>query len=119
MSPIPCAHCGTNFMRRDLDPEAAKICNNCTVREQTRISNQGKKDMSKVQLLIEVDRPTQIEIEEICLNEGVSLSEYVLKLHLQSKAESYPDARAFFDKQDEETKEPEKQAQKKSKGSRK
>jgi hypothetical protein len=119
MSPIPCAHCGTNFMRRDLDPEAAKICNNCSIREQTRISNQGKKDMSKVQLLIEVDRPTQIEIEEICLNEGVSLSEYVLNLHLKSKSATDPEARAFFDKRDEEIKEPEKQLQKKSKGIKK
>lgn len=119
MSPIPCAHCGTNFMRRDLDPEAAKICNNCSIREQTRISNQGKKDMSKVQLLIEVDRPTQIEIEEICLNEGVSLSEYVLNLHLKSKSATYQEAKAFFDKRDGETKEPEKQLQKKSKGIKK
>ena len=117
MSPIPCAHCGTNFMRRDLDPEAAKICNNCSIRDQARISNQGKKDMSKVQLLIEVDRPTQIEIEEICLNEGVSLSEYVLNLHLKSKSATYPDAKAIFDKRDDETKEPEKQ--KKGKGNKK
>ena len=84
MQPIPCAHCGTNFMRKTVNPEDEKLCNNCSHKEsQRKIPKEGK-SMS-VQLLVEVDRQTQIEIEEICLNEGLTLGQYVVNLHKKSQ----------------------------------
>jgi|SRR5277367_1785365 len=79
-APIPCAHCGNNFMRRDLDPDAPKLCNNCILKDQIRHPKQEIK-LEKVKLLIEVDRKTQIEIEELCTNEGFSISNYFIRLH--------------------------------------
>lgn len=82
--PVPCAHCGTNFMRRDLNPDAPKLCNNCEYnnrqREQNRINNKEKSN-SQIQLLITCDRSTQIEVEEICMNQGLSISEYFIRMH--------------------------------------
>ena len=77
--PIPCAHCGTNFMRHDLSYEAPKLCNNCSHRESQK--NKEVKNMCDITILIECDRQTQIEIEEICVNEGISFSKYFLDLH--------------------------------------
>lgn len=86
--PIPCAHCGTNFMRHNLDPEAPKICNNCVIRERDRektLKKPGVKDMSKIQIMIEFDPKTQVEVEELCMNRGISYSQYFLQLHEDSK----------------------------------
>jgi hypothetical protein len=83
-APIPCAHCGTNFMRRDLNPDAPKLCNNCEYnnkqKEQNRINNK-EKNASEIQFLFTCDRKTQIEIEEYCMNEGISISQYFIRLH--------------------------------------
>lgn len=81
MSPIPCAHCGHNFMRHSIDPETPKLCNNC--------KKPGKKDMNSVTIMIVCDRQTQIDIEEICINEGIDFSEYFLRLH-KNKIETIP-----------------------------
>lgn len=80
MSPIPCAHCGHNFMRPTVDPEAPKLCNNCLLRENLRKPKE-KQMKDTVGILIECPRPTQIDIEEFCLNQGVNFSQYFLKLH--------------------------------------
>lgn len=37
--------------------------------------------MSGVQLLINVDQKEQIEIEELCINAGVTISDYFINLH--------------------------------------
>jgi hypothetical protein len=79
-APIPCAHCGTNFMRHSIDPEAPKLCNNCIVREKQRPKLKGE-DMSKAKILIEVDKQTQVDVEEYCMNAGISLSAYFNNLH--------------------------------------
>ena len=73
MTPIPCSHCGMNFMRRDLNPDAPKLCNNCLKPKENNVST--------VKILLECDRQTQIDIEEICINEGINFSEYFLELH--------------------------------------
>ena len=80
MPPIPCAHCGNNFMRQTLDPEAPKLCNNCTVREEKR--NPTKVNtMDTVDILITCPKQVQINIEEYCINEGIDFSKYFLGLH--------------------------------------
>ena len=69
--PIPCAHCGVNFMRHNLSPDYPKICNSCMLKEKQHKKG-NVENMNMVKLLVEVDRQTQVEIEEICINEGIS-----------------------------------------------
>lgn len=85
MHPIPCNHCGNNFMRPTLDPEAPRLCNNCTIREEKRNPKKAE-TMSTVDILIKCSREEQIEIEEICINQGIDFSRYFLELHHGSQA---------------------------------
>lgn len=91
MSPIPCAHCGANFMRPTPDPEAPKLCNNCLVREEKR--NPTKKESMEQTIDIKITCPIAIhnEIEEYCINNGINLSKYFLSLHetFKNKTEAY------------------------------
>ena len=80
MHPIPCSHCGNNFMRQTTDPEAPKLCNNCVVREHIRNPTKDK-FMEVVDILITCTRKEQIEIEEICINEGIGFTQYFLQMH--------------------------------------
>ena len=90
MPPIPCAHCGNNFMKHTNDPEL-KLCNNCTVRENLRSPKGTKMDSSNiVEILIRFPKQTQIEVEEICINEGISFSEYFLNLHNANTYQAHP-----------------------------
>lgn len=73
MPPIPCSKCGINFMRQDLNPETPNICNNCFKPE--------KKPIDEISILITCDVATQRAVEEICVCEGISFSEYFLALH--------------------------------------
>lgn len=85
MPPIPCSHCGGNFMRTTTDPESPKLCNNCLVREEKR--NPRKEEvMDTVDILIRCPREDQIEIEELCINQGIDFSRYFLELHYGSQA---------------------------------
>lgn len=81
MHPIPCSHCGGNFMRPTLDPEAPKLCNNCLLREEKR--NPTKKENMEQTIDIKITCPIKIhnEIEEFCINNGITLSNYFLDLH--------------------------------------
>lgn len=94
MPPIPCMHCGNNFMRHTNDPEAAKLCNNCSVRENIR-NPKGKEKMEMITIQIECPRQIQIEIEEICINKGVNFSEYFLDLHEQCTREIHSVEKLF------------------------
>lgn len=80
--PVPCAHCGTNFMRRNLDPDAARICHTCELKspQKPKIYHRGA-DVDKPKMLIEIDLKTQAEIEELCLKEGISFSKYFMEAH--------------------------------------
>ena len=80
MNPIPCCHCGRNFMRPTTDPEAPKLCNSCAVREEQRKPKEIKK-MDEVGILIQCPKALQIEIEEICINQGIDFTRYFLQLH--------------------------------------
>jgi hypothetical protein len=80
MQPIPCAHCGVNFMRHNLDVENEKLCNNCLVREEIR-NPKKEKIMETVGILIQCPKQTQIDIEELCINQGIDFSKYFLNLH--------------------------------------
>jgi hypothetical protein len=79
MPPIPCAHCGTLFMRKDNKESSPKICNSCINKE--RHKNQNKEDINMMKILIECTPVQHAKIEEICLNEGKNFSEYFLSLH--------------------------------------
>jgi hypothetical protein len=75
-------------MRHNIDPEAPKLCNNCSLKEE-RKKNQMEKDNSKsgkAKMLIECDHKMQIEIEEYCINHGVSISNYFVGLHRAHQA---------------------------------
>lgn len=85
MHPIPCSHCGNNFMRPTNDPEAPRLCNNCALRESVRIpskKNEGEKE--EVTILIHFPRQIQNEIEEHCIAHGLSFSEYFLRLYFDN-----------------------------------
>ena len=84
MHPVPCSHCGNNFMRPTIDPEAPKLCNNCSVREEKR--NPKKVDkMTKIGILIQCPQDVHVEIEELCINRGIDLTKYFLDLHHASQ----------------------------------
>lgn len=80
MHPIPCAHCGFNFMRQNLDPDSPKLCNNCILREKKRTIKK-EEIMTTIDILITCPRQDQIEIEEYCINEGIDFTKYFLSLH--------------------------------------
>lgn len=87
LPPIPCMHCGVNFMRTTTNPEAPRLCNNCLLKENIR--NPRKEDNMEettVQILITCPRQDQIDIEEICINQGIDFSRYFLELHYGSQA---------------------------------
>lgn len=81
MHPVPCSHCGYNFMRSSTDPEAPKLCNSCLLRETTR--NPKKKAIMEKNIDIKITCPLSVhnEIEEYCLNNGIDLNKYFLSLH--------------------------------------
>lgn len=85
MPPIPCAHCGVNFMRTTTDAEAPKLCNNCLLREQQKPRKEAPME-NIVDILIKCPRQDQIEIEEICINQGIDFTRYFLELHYGSQA---------------------------------
>jgi hypothetical protein len=60
-------------MKQDQNPETPNVCNNCVKPE--------KKPVDEISILIKCDTATQKMIEEICINEGISFSEYFLGLH--------------------------------------
>ena len=85
MQPVPCAHCGNNFMRQTLDPEAPRLCNSCKLREDKR-NPQKEDNMTTIDIVITVPREDHIAIEEHCINQGMDLSRYFLELHHGMKA---------------------------------
>lgn len=90
MPPIPCAHCGFNFMRVDLNPDKQPLCNNCFVKEELRNPKQ-EKPMKTIEIKIQIPLEEHKEIEEICINEGLSFSSYFLSLyHSMQDMADYP-----------------------------
>lgn len=85
MQPTPCNHCGYNFMRRDVAPDAPRLCNGCEVRENQR--NPKGKTMETIGILIQCPQDEHIVIEELCINQGIDLTKYFLKLHHDSQKE--------------------------------
>jgi hypothetical protein len=81
MYPIPCAHCGVNFMRQTIDPESPRLCNNCSLREEKR--NPINRELMQKTIDIKITCPISIHnnIEEYCMNKGINLSKYFIDLH--------------------------------------
>lgn len=84
MQPIPCAHCGFNFMRQNTDPEAPKLCNTCTIREEIR-SPKKKDTMKTIDIVIKCPVDIQADVEELCINQGIDFSSYFITLHKKFK----------------------------------
>lgn len=81
-SPVNCSHCGFLFMRRDLSLDAPRVCNCCENKEKMRNKTKGESDMEpKNKIQIECDQATHAKLEEVCINLGMSFSEYFLDLH--------------------------------------
>jgi len=72
-------------MRRDLAPDAPRLCNGCEVRENQR-NPKGKK-MDTIGILIQCPKDEHILIEEYCINHGIDLTKYFLGLHYNEKAQ--------------------------------
>ncbi len=85
MHPVPCAHCGNNFMRRSLDPETPRLCNNCLVREEKRNPKKEKDMHPVVKILIECPIESHKSIEEECINRGINMTDYFMGLHYEMK----------------------------------
>jgi len=79
MPPILCAHCANIFMKSTTENEANNLCNNCFLREELR--NKKPEEITTIGILIQLPRELQIEIEEICINQGVDFSKYFINLH--------------------------------------
>jgi hypothetical protein len=68
-------------MKQDLNPATPNVCNNCVKPE--------KEPIDEITILIKCTSAIQKVIEEICINEGVSFSEYFLRLHEGRGAPSF------------------------------
>ena len=84
---MPCPHCGVNFMRRNTDCTQCEVCNNCTVREQIRNPKKAP-PMETVDILIKVSSKDYKQIEECCINKGLSFTQYFMDYHLPAKKDS-------------------------------
>jgi hypothetical protein len=101
-SPIPCANCGTNFMRQDKKPEAPRLCNSCL--------RPTAKKPDGITILIELDKKTYAEIEEKAISLNKSFGEYFVDLHRESDSHkaSLEILNKHFDKPEKKYKEPKK-----------
>jgi hypothetical protein len=83
VAPVPCAQCGNLFMRQDLTLDKPRLCNNCEYGSMKKLGTKlvPVPDSNKMTLAIVCDRQMAIEIEEICMNEGISIDKYFERLH--------------------------------------
>lgn len=82
MPPKPCAHCGLNFFKSTHELITTNLCNNCLNKSQKNPNNEViMTNLDIVSILIELPLKMQIEIEELCINEGISFSKYFINLH--------------------------------------
>lgn len=67
-------------------------CNSCIIKDKDRTQklNKGKKDMSKIDIVISCNDWEQKQIEEHCLNKGISYSDYFMTLHYNRPREEEP-----------------------------
>lgn len=86
--PIPCAHCGINFMRRDLALDAPKICNSCIQKEKKR-KTKGTVKMDEMKITIGCSQEEHAKIEEICINQGINYTDYFMNLHKLNTQEEW------------------------------
>ncbi len=72
-------------MRRNLDPDAPKLCNNCEVREEKRNPKKEDKMSAHVNILIKCPTADHKGIEEECINRGIDMTKYFMGLHYEMK----------------------------------
>lgn len=77
-----CKFCGINFMQHSTIIEIIdkQLCNTCLYREE--IKNSKKKEIMSetINMIITIPKKMHAEIEEFCMNKGISFSEYFLEL---------------------------------------
>ena len=79
----PCKTCGRNFMPTNIGEYDNDHCNVCINSYKNKMPKKTKKEIdmeTSVKILIEVPREMHIRIEEICMNEGTSFSEFFMNL---------------------------------------
>lgn len=80
--PANCSHCGALYMRRDLSPDAPRVCNVCENKEKARAKTlPNAPTINKIRIQIECSKQFLDEVEEICQAQGISYSDYFLQLH--------------------------------------
>lgn len=85
IGPIPCQHCGVNFMPHDVHPDDLKLCNNCVIKENIRNPKKEKSMQDdNIVILINCPRKDHADIEEACIRTGVTLSEFFMTLYQRS-----------------------------------
>lgn len=72
MSPQTCKNCGMLFMNPHVGIDTPRLCNNCT--------KPGEKNMSELEIKIKIPHKVASIIEEKCINQGISISDYFLSL---------------------------------------
>lgn len=80
--PVNCAHCGALYMRRDLSPDAPRICNVCENKESARMRTlPTPPNPDTIRIQIEGPRKLLEEVEEMAQTQGVTYSNYFIDLH--------------------------------------
>jgi hypothetical protein len=67
-------------MRQTIDPEAARLCPSCKLREEKR-SPKKKEVMKTIDIVIKCPPDIHAVIEEWCMNNGMDFTKYFLELH--------------------------------------
>lgn len=97
MYPQSCKFCGMLFMNPNPSDIDLKLCNNCTNKEIFKMENTITMPSGGTQLLIQVNHIHQVEIEEICMNRGLTLSEYLIGLHVEKMKLLDEDAESYLE----------------------
>lgn len=87
-TPTPCRFCGLNFMRCVRD--TLGLCNNCALTEK-KLSKKKESQVESINFLVTCPKEFYAKLEEICLSEGKTISEYILdrvKINCDLKTET-------------------------------
>lgn len=79
-TPVPCRHCGYNFMKDINDTEG--LCNNCILAQERRNPTKGEKPMDTINITFKCPKDVYAKFEEFCLREGKDISVFLTELVL-------------------------------------
>jgi len=67
-------------MRRDLEPDAPRVCHSCITKEKQR-KKPKEISMNTMQFIVKCTQEEHAHIEETCMNQGKNYNEYFIGLH--------------------------------------